>query len=126
MSFSEFSRRLGISAQAVSKGRARGRLVRCLGLDDHGQQAIVDYDLAVEEWGQSRSRPARAMGREGIPVVDVDKLSVSHFQGFVLLTVLDADGEPDLDNLVIPMTRETARALGQRLLTMMDRDRPIC
>jgi hypothetical protein len=51
-----FSRRIGVSPEAVSKAIERGRLKESVGRDDDGKPYIKDPDLAEREWNQNRSK----------------------------------------------------------------------
>lgn len=53
MSCTAYAKRRGVSAMAVSRAIARGRLVRCVMRDARGDPKIVDPDLADLEWEAS-------------------------------------------------------------------------
>lgn len=55
MSLTEYAKRRGVSAVAVSKAVARGRLSASVARDERGQPKIADPELADREW-EERTR----------------------------------------------------------------------
>jgi len=132
VSFSEFARSRGVSAQAVSKAVKSGRFQKALTQDAKGRPSLV-ADVAQREWEENTSRPTKpateaaykperrrlwndhAAGNTAkVPLLDADQLAVWTSQGAVWLAVLRFDGDLDRD-YIVGLTVETARLLADKL-----------
>jgi hypothetical protein len=93
MSCRAFSRRIGVSPEAVSKAVERGRLKNSVGRDDDGRPYIKDPVLAEREWHENKSK-ARSLALVVSKPADAAPAPVAS-QPSPVLTVAATETPPD-------------------------------
>lgn len=116
ISLRALARRIGVSPEAVSKGRRTGRLSRSIGTTKKGQPVVMDPDLAVREWHENATKPSPRGST--VALADEQRLLVAARRRKLELETMVAEGRLIDRNVVVKEAFEAERIVREAMLNL--------